>query len=385
MNSKPQLDHHPDAESLNAFAEQALAVQERGKILAHLAECSRCRQVVYLAQETAAEMEPAATAPAPGPAGRRKFWLRNWWLVWAPVGALAAIVSLAYVVHLWRVEMAPELAKVVPQAVAQNEEISAKSPAPPTEMQSAPPPVAVAPSIPAPKSPGPHLASAFPELLPLSNAVASGGETRKMSNPRPDEAALPPGAPAAGYPALSAAAEYKAGPATAMREVEQERAAGSQSRAFSAQSTAKAKTKEQAQRETSGGMLTAAAPAPTFTAASPPPGSLDADKLNGAGGVFAVYKANPTELPSGLAPVSTATVSHLVLAVDRLGSVYLSEDSGSTWASVAKQWMGRAASVRLQPAVNTNGEEAYSAPSFEIVNDVGLVWVSTDGRTWKAK
>jgi len=132
-------------------------------------------------------------------------------------------------------------------------------------------------------------------------------------------------------------------------------------------------------------MLTAAAPAPTFTAASPPPGSLDADKLNGAGGVFAVYKANPTELPSGLAPVSTATVSHLVLAVDRLGSVYLSEDSGSTWASVAKQWMGRAASVRLQPAVNTNGEEAYSAPSFEIVNDVGLVWVSTDGRTWKAK
>ena len=65
MKSKPQLDHHPDAESLNAFAEQALADQERGKILAHLAECSRCRQVVYLAQEAVVEMEPAASSPVP--------------------------------------------------------------------------------------------------------------------------------------------------------------------------------------------------------------------------------------------------------------------------------------------------------------------------------
>jgi hypothetical protein len=70
MNVKSQLDLHPDAESLNAFAEQALGERERGEILAHLAGCGRCRQVVFLAQEAAAmELEPemelvAAAAPA---------------------------------------------------------------------------------------------------------------------------------------------------------------------------------------------------------------------------------------------------------------------------------------------------------------------------------
>ena len=63
MNSTSQLDSHPDAESLNAFAERALPERERGQIVAHLAECSRCRQVIFLAQQAIAEMEMAA-APA---------------------------------------------------------------------------------------------------------------------------------------------------------------------------------------------------------------------------------------------------------------------------------------------------------------------------------
>ena len=53
MTPTPQLELHPDADSLNAFVEQALAGSEREQVQAHLAACSRCRQVIYLAQEAA--------------------------------------------------------------------------------------------------------------------------------------------------------------------------------------------------------------------------------------------------------------------------------------------------------------------------------------------
>ena len=44
MNSNLQLDLHPDADSLSAFAEEALGAAEREQILAHMTQCSRCRE-----------------------------------------------------------------------------------------------------------------------------------------------------------------------------------------------------------------------------------------------------------------------------------------------------------------------------------------------------
>lgn len=40
---------HPDAEALSAFTESALPERERAQVLAHLAECSDCRQIVFFA------------------------------------------------------------------------------------------------------------------------------------------------------------------------------------------------------------------------------------------------------------------------------------------------------------------------------------------------
>ena len=63
-----------------------------------------------------------------------------------------------------------------------------------------------------------------------------------------------------------------------------------------------------------------------------------------------------------------------------------SEDAGGRWVSVAKQWNGRVVAVHLQTKLGANaGIADASAGGFEIVNDQGLVWVSTDGRIWKAK
>jgi hypothetical protein len=118
--------------------------------------------------------------------------------------------------------------------------------------------------------------------------------------------------------------------------------------------------------------------------------------------VLTARKAKITPLPSGLRAVSTVTAEHRTLAIDSSGTLFLSEDSGSKWEPVARQWSGRAAAVRMQAGLKINGTERaeaavaqrelnrsnpYAAPPalFEIVNDSGLVWVSADGKTWKAQ
>ncbi len=63
MTATSQHGFHPDAESLSAFSEQALARRERVEVLAHLAVCGRCREVVALAREAADADEANAAAP----------------------------------------------------------------------------------------------------------------------------------------------------------------------------------------------------------------------------------------------------------------------------------------------------------------------------------
>jgi len=120
----------------------------------------------------------------------------------------------------------------------------------------------------------------------------------------------------------------------------------------------------------------------------------------------AARKAKITLLPSGLRAVSTVTAEHRTLAIDSFGTLFLSEDSGSKWQPVARQWSGRAIAVRIQGGLKIDGaapaeanatvaqdklnrSNPYTAaappPVFEILTDEDLVWVSADGKTWKAK
>ncbi|HEV2487633.1 MAG TPA: zf-HC2 domain-containing protein [Terracidiphilus sp.] len=354
MNANSILDVHPDAESLNAFAEQALAERERGLILAHLAGCSRCRQVVYLAQEVAAEMEPAVAAPTVRLENRRDSWFRSWWFAWAPVAALAVVVALAYVMHSRRVETVSEMAKVMPQTAPQNGGGNSGSPTQPT-------------GVPA---------------TPVSAGPAPSEARERKKTPTSERSAQL-------TPSLSAAMATAPGanePAVAALQKEQERAsAASQSYVMAAKTMAQASGNESAKREEVDRIVTAAAP--QFDASPAPPASFEAGARPRAGGVFAVYKGNDAELPSGLAVVSTASSQHRTLVVDKAGSVFLSEGSGGHWENVVRQWSGRAVKVRTQAAVQSSPFDATPSPDtvFEIVNDQGKVWVSTDGRTWKAK
>jgi hypothetical protein len=76
---------HPDPDSLNAFLEGALPEHERLECLTHFAQCPRCREVVFLAQEP----PPATVAPKPIPSWRRWF---------TPVAVLSGAAACVLVV-----------------------------------------------------------------------------------------------------------------------------------------------------------------------------------------------------------------------------------------------------------------------------------------------
>src|SRR6202041_3329046 len=103
MNPTIQPGMHPDAESLTAFAEQMLPADEREEILAHMSGCSRCREIVFLAQQAEEEDQPepiAAAADVPGKP--RTFWF-NWRWAWIPAAACAGIIGVAVLQHSRRV------------------------------------------------------------------------------------------------------------------------------------------------------------------------------------------------------------------------------------------------------------------------------------------
>src|SRR5271157_1777678 len=69
------ITEHPAADILAAFVEKSLSVHERATVLNHVADCSHCREVLFLVHESTIQEEPALTLAAkkvPQPA-----WL-NW-------------------------------------------------------------------------------------------------------------------------------------------------------------------------------------------------------------------------------------------------------------------------------------------------------------------
>jgi hypothetical protein len=114
--------------------------------------------------------------------------------------------------------------------------------------------------------------------------------------------------------------------------------------------------------------------------------------------------AKPMQLPSGLASVFIASGGHFLLAIDKTGALFLSEDRGVTWERITTQWTGRAVAVRRRardhgapqaaPSAQNGtmgGSSADTGPApspaifFELSNDKNQTWVSTDGRTWTPK
>jgi hypothetical protein len=116
-----------------------------------------------------------------------------------------------------------------------------------------------------------------------------------------------------------------------------------------------------------------------------------------------IAKVASIHLPGGLDPVSIASAGRRQLAIDRAGALFISDDAGGLWERVTPQWTGRAITVRRHfdssdaaqspPAAQAETSGGGSTDSglgpshgfFELFNDKGQMWLSTDGRTWTAK
>jgi hypothetical protein len=192
------------------------------------------------------------------------------------------------------------------------------------------------------------------------------------------EAKAVPGGAGPGFTTQEASVQAKA--ETAIEAWKQQHLASALSSTTAAARTEQARLKSVESHAQADQFDSLAGSAPQAAMQPAPSASFDGAGGQAAPGIFVARKAIGTGLPSGLAAVSTARTQQRTLAIDQAGTLYLSEDAGGHWEPVARQWTGRAVSVRYRPALNGN-----AAAKFEISNDQGMVWFSADGRTWQAQ
>ena len=381
MNSTPQLDLHPDAESLNAFTEQALGAPEREQILAHLAGCSRCRQVIFLAQQAAADAEAPARVAIARPAQQPVSWFWNWRLAWIPAAAMAAALALVVTFHPRHTSQVTELAKAVP---LRDEALPTLVPR-------------EQPGAGATHMPAPTLAT-----NPAAGSAMFGarrGSSEKLAQ-RPAPSAAFPAEPTATAPPSAetvevqptsmfsaqqeTSAQSQPEPAVTAWQQEQQRSSGAYSAsANTSQVSQKSMRMEaysaHASRPASAG---SAGPRVAQQSQSTPSASFDIGTQQQLTGLTASRKAKPSMLPSGLAAISRATARNLTLEIDLAGALFLSDDSGVHWQQVAQQWTGRAIEVRAKTSLSGS---ITPVGGFELQNDAGSTWASADGKTWTAQ
>jgi hypothetical protein len=374
MKSMPQLDIHPDAESLNAFVERVLPEREREEILVHLGVCGRCREVVYLAQEAALDVQ-AAPAIAARSAARKTSWFGSGWLVWAPAAVLAGIVALGVFVHFRHAAAGPEVAVIAPQngqglAVPTTQEPADKGTAPASAATVKRPAAAAHPALFRAPS-GARSAEAVPAAgVPVENAaVAEANSGSAIAAPSPA---------AAGQEFQAQEAKVQIPSEAAGFAVRRKQAGGAPSNSLATVKTEQAEIKAAANRalaaQSAG--LSASARNGAMPASS---ASFDGGGSPNASGMIAFEAGSRIALPGGRKAVSFATAQRRTLALDQGGALFLSLDAGSHWEAVVRQWTGRAV------AVHATAESSASGAAFEIVNDSNRVWVSVDGRTWTAQ
>jgi hypothetical protein len=438
MTETSQHELHPGAEQLSAFAEQALGARERDQVLLHLAACNRCRQVIALTQQAAGlkelkldevELEAvalpaAAAAPAlrsaPYPPGA---WWKRWRLVWAPAAVAAALVVTSLYIYLRQAE------KTVP-----TNQVAKQEAAPAAESESPTPPVKVAKNTPPPAMPRPSARAN--NAVPLG-ATRSVPPDARMFKEAPKEQSLQRGfdraagvRPPAETESVQVVQDQNVPQTVTTDQVmpiesqaqqlanlkAQQPPANAKKVPQPAQGQSVAAANRQREIVAAQAKLSAPSPAPPPEAASSPPAGAPvaasqqpAEAYAGAAGTFSALRGSSVagmlagrsvHLPSGLAALSIASAGPRLIAIDKAGSVFLSEDSDSNWRRIEPQWAGRAVLVRTRsvprpvvpsPAAESTQSVSGAAPAaepitlFEIVNDKNQVFQSIDGTTWIAK
>jgi hypothetical protein len=348
--------HHPDADQLSAFIEQALPAHERDGVLAHLAVCPDCRGVVALALP---EEAVAVAATEPRRASIGKSWFSGWMVFLPAVAAVAALATFIFVVH----RQGPALqqqAQVTPESTSPAP-VSAGSP----QLESRPTAVA---------SPQPKAEMATPANPPQSkiqveSANAASGSAGAIQ-PAANESAVGQNVvtesqSVQSMPAQNAVNSFA--PAANDAIVNQNQSSDQASASRSAfhggavsgtiQSNNNLQRNEAnaSNRQQQNGLQQTASQTVQVQAEAPVP-ALAAPAESG-GEISGMVDAQLTILrqpvPSGLPLLSSAAQGPVVLAIDTHHSVFVSNDSGQHWKTVQAVWKGRAVRVEAAAPVKT--------------------------------
>jgi hypothetical protein len=390
MSSNFQFEIHPDAEVLNAFAEQVLAPEERAEVLAHLGGCSRCREIVFLATEACFEEEETALAqtsvlPVEQRKPRLRGWFAGWRLMWIPACTVTAVVLIALAVHVRRTGERTEMARVTPAPA-----IPAEKAGPVPQAQSSKPAATVTGKAkPSEDKSAETLAARVAELpnkpVPLADNAAFRALDRENGAKTLFPATLPP---APRFAVASAGMPGKARmESSAPVELQQQASvayATQTEKVFDANRRMNlrvASVEQEANVPMAASVLKSAAVQTEFA-------SMQKSAVH----------LRIVNLPNGEAPVSAVRIPPRTLALASDGTLYLSRDMGLRWQAVAAQWKGKAVTVRLRreplPGIEKSQDKSEDNPAdareprsrrFELVNDQGQVWVSTDGLIWTAE
>jgi hypothetical protein len=422
-----QSGQHPDADQLNAFVERALTPHEQQQMLAHLAICPDCRAIAYLAQPAVVE-----EAGLPRTVAARKPWFSGWNLALPAALAVAFLVILtvhlrnvgtakpdAEVVKTMRLEQTPSLPQMsssTAQAVAPKpvpapiqkpafsaNAIAASSSSSTAPVHGAPPQVNSGESL-AGRSTNTRLSpdsgvaydavhGGLPRQTVSGGSLISASSAQAAASPAN---VMPSGtAQTAGISNVdsvhrelrSSLAQYNSATVTAQSGLNQ---------AFQAAPTAPPPPEAPRSENETVSVSSAAAMLDTESTQS---SQLVAGNATASLAQPAFKMKKQPSLPSHLPALSTISNARQELVIDSAGSLFRSEDAGVTWQPIPPQWTGRAVKLQLSPlqtlAKSTNpaastatAKSAPTAPAqpiFELTNDAGYIWISTDGQTWKRR
>jgi hypothetical protein len=363
MGTEGNTLRHPGEDLLAAFAEGSLTRHERQQVLEHLASCFRCRELVFLAQESVAQ-ESAGPIPAPDKSRTR-------WFVWKPAWILAGVVLV--------------LAAVAPFVLLRQKHethiASARTDA----------------SLPSPSAGASSRAGKPGSPVSQQQTVKKSHHHVQSVLSKEQEKQLPPAASATEAPVEQ---QNAAANTTAMSLLSGTAPAGKASRPI----------EESAVKPTTQPVMMSPAPVlepvPTQTSQMIQMRSRFAQPFTPLPANFRIQNGmveschggvcKPRPLPSAVHAVSTAFYGNTVMALDVDGNLFISHDQGAHWMQQAKQWAGKAESIRLVIAGNTQPirgnipnslnmgvPESRMAPVFALTTSDGALWTSPDrGATW---
>jgi hypothetical protein len=420
MSEQLQSGLHLDPDSLNAFIEGVLPEHERLQCLAHLGECSQCRQVVFLAREH----QPAPAGSNPIPVWRRWF---------APVPALSAaagacmvvLVVLLYLNYMTR----PPARDLVARARQSSPVPAPPYPKIPTEAQTATRrPTAkknsarvAQPAAVLPAGRG-TISATTPTMVPPTLPPPPSIRTQP-DNVQNKQAALPPAslsaippperspsvnieneqAPADGLSGIKGTVTDSSGSFISGATVTLRQLAGTfnantrtdvlgkftltglpegryelqvAASGFRQTSTHIDLQPREVANVTSELAIGLVAETVEVTAASPTI-QTSASTTSREPRRKSASPAEPRQLPSKLPATITVTSGKVMLAVDSAGALFLSQNAGKRWKAIKPVWPGKV--VRL---VTVAEPPRTSTAAFQLNTDSDSAWVSQDGIHW---